>query len=990
MAITDRPMFRGAASPQQAAQATAQAKQGINDVMQSLNNEIDGAQNYEQVMNAIRGDEASVPERRAELAGIVGRDDAMQTPESVLTLVQPVVEMSTVDQGIGQLAQQQMQGEVSGPMAGGIMDMPVQKFQEAGAVKQATSAQLPELKTLKEYYDETLPAIQAIYGGSDARDMARGAALFGIADRGLRLAAGQSPAEAFAGIGQDLAQQAAGVSKAEQAIKAAALQQAGTDRAADRKLSGELIAKNLENQRKLAEQTPNSYIVTKDVTINVPQADGTTKPTLVPMRTMLSFTPADYAKLKANYPSLAQSLVSATDKQKENLLGQRTVLFPKAVTFNGLEYQPGTPYQVDISDIPEIEKLVGAPLIDGSDALNALLKTDTQTNYQVIDPEGITINGKSYKQGDTVALLPKTANLFEGRLAAAGAIDTQKVGPGQKQENYRVLAPNGVNIDGRTIASGDEVMLTAAQAASVPVGSLQLVEKAKTLKAFVPEDNLLYDKDGTISIFPDRAAYETAIASGNFTKDNQNKRFSTPQSLYKWDGQTNEVRPTMNPKEVKTAVADGFTTEKYTPQNDVRFKPNGEATVFDTKKPGALGTAISGGFTLTSAPTFDPKILYNVATGKADVARTAEDFVDMVKNQGFTNIAPPVVKGVNYDNDNNPMPYDNELQRRAAIENGFIYSNPDRPGEFKPETRFNDAGEKVVSRTLQEFGDNMAKGFYLTEKPEPGKITPASSRRTLLTLQKPISDGTASPEQISEFQMAISVIQGNPRLIYDGKEFKAVGGAIPPTVIDAVRSAKAKDPTFDDMGLLAEPAVEYTPDFPTLIQPGVDYAEALGGSGRFKQVIGRTADFLATFTPDFISSKTPAALSSILTQRDTRAAADDIFSLNTITITRSLGSIAGKENATLIARIEALQPDPYAFFTDPAGAKSKVENMIVQLEAVVESSKKIQSGSAYTQTQRTQAAEDVADIEFLISQYRELASGLQVKGGLIDPKDYIR
>ena len=981
MAITDRPMFRGAASPQQAAQATAQAKQGINDVMQNLNNEIDGAQNYEQVMNAIRGDEASVPERRAELAGIVGRDDAMQTPESVLTLVQPVVEMSTVDQGIGQLAQQQMQGEVSGPMAGGIMDMPVQKFQKAGAVKQATSAQLPELPTLKEYYDETLPAIQAIYGGSDARDMARGAALFGIADRGLRLAAGQSPAEAFAGIGQDLAQQAAGVSKAEQAIKAAALQQAGQDRAADRKLTGELLAKNLENQRKLAEQVPISYIVTQDTTVNVPREDGTTVPTLVPMRTMMSFTPADYNTLKQKYPTLAQNLVAATDTQKNALLGQRTVLFPKAVEFGGLTYKTGTPYQVNTSDIPEIEKLVGAPLIDGSNALATLLSPKpAPTNFVAL--EDITVNGRLIKKGEPVALSAEQANSPElsGKVAAAGTVDTQKRDEGVAQFNFRVQT--AFSSDGRDFEVGDEVSLTRAEANKAPTGALLEIEKGKTLKAYVPEDNILYDANGGINVFQTREEYTAAIKSGNFTKDNQNKSFSTPQYLYKWDGQTNEVRPTMNPKEVKTAVADGFTTEKYTPQNDVRFKPNGEATVFDTKKPGALATAISDGFTLTSAPTFDPKILYNVATGKADVARTAEDFVDMVKNQGFTNIAPPVVKGVNYDNDNNPMPYDNELQRRAAIENGFIYSNPDRPGEFKPETRFNDAGEKVVSRTLQEFGDNMAKGFYLTEKPEPGKITPASARRTLLTLQKPISDGVASPEQIAEFQMAITVIQGNPRLIYDGKEFKAVGGAIPPTVIDAVRSAKAKDPTFDDMGLLAEPPVEYTPDFPTLIQPGVDYSEALGGFGRIKQAIGRTVDFLGTFSP--------FEFSSILTQRDTRAAADDIFSLNTITITRSLGSIAGKENATLIARIEALQPDPYSMFTDPATAKSKIGNMIVQLEAIVESSKKIQSGSAYTQTQRTKAAEDVADIEFLISQYKELAQGLQVQGGLIDPRDYIR
>ena len=59
--------------------------------------------------------------------------------------------------------------------------------------------------------------------------------------------------------------------------------------------------------------------------------------------------------------------------------------------------KPGTPYQVDISDIPAIEKLVGGPLIDGSDALATLLKTDTQTNYQVTALKDITINGKFYQ-----------------------------------------------------------------------------------------------------------------------------------------------------------------------------------------------------------------------------------------------------------------------------------------------------------------------------------------------------------------------------------------------------------------------------------------------------------------------------------------------------------------------------------------------------------------------------------------------------------------
>ena len=80
--------------------------------------------------------------------------------------MQPVVEMSTVDQGIGQLAQDKMQDQVSGPMAGGIMDMPVQNSKRRGLSNR--HPQLPELKT-PGVLRRKLPAIQAIYGDSDAR-----------------------------------------------------------------------------------------------------------------------------------------------------------------------------------------------------------------------------------------------------------------------------------------------------------------------------------------------------------------------------------------------------------------------------------------------------------------------------------------------------------------------------------------------------------------------------------------------------------------------------------------------------------------------------------------------------------------------------------------------------------------------------------------------------------------------------------------------------
>ena len=81
------------------------------------------AEDFETMMNSVRGDEASVEQRRMELASLVGEEDAMKTPESVLALVQPVVQMSLVDEGIGGLAEQEMQEPVEGAMAGGIMSM---------------------------------------------------------------------------------------------------------------------------------------------------------------------------------------------------------------------------------------------------------------------------------------------------------------------------------------------------------------------------------------------------------------------------------------------------------------------------------------------------------------------------------------------------------------------------------------------------------------------------------------------------------------------------------------------------------------------------------------------------------------------------------------------------------------------------------------------------------------------------------------------------
>jgi|TARA_E500000305_G_scaffold111650_1_gene126498 hypothetical protein len=72
------------------------AEQGFAEMaggMQNMLSNIDSAGSTEEVINAMRGDEASLQERYSELADIVGEGDAKKTPESVLALVQPTFTM---------------------------------------------------------------------------------------------------------------------------------------------------------------------------------------------------------------------------------------------------------------------------------------------------------------------------------------------------------------------------------------------------------------------------------------------------------------------------------------------------------------------------------------------------------------------------------------------------------------------------------------------------------------------------------------------------------------------------------------------------------------------------------------------------------------------------------------------------------------------------------------------------------------------------------
>jgi hypothetical protein len=174
--------------------------------------DLENAQDYEQVINGIRGDTAPIEQRYTELAGIVGQEDAQQTPESVLALVQPVMLMASVDQGIGGLAMEEMNAPVEGAMAEGIMSTvnmgaqePTQglggpapvNFNQGGAVQYMQTGGVPVPQGLQDRFDYQ----RSLYGqilGQDSFDedlsaqeeLTKAQMLFDIAQGGLAFAAG--------------------------------------------------------------------------------------------------------------------------------------------------------------------------------------------------------------------------------------------------------------------------------------------------------------------------------------------------------------------------------------------------------------------------------------------------------------------------------------------------------------------------------------------------------------------------------------------------------------------------------------------------------------------------------------------------------------------------------------------------------------------------------------------------------------------------------
>ena len=250
---------------------------------------IDGAQDYQSLIDGIRGNQQPLEARYAELAGIVGEQDAMQTPESVLALTQPAIMMTeegAVNSGIGELMQgiagdTSMEGQM-GEGVGGLMmaqapepamhapmmeagNTPPVNFRQGGPVE-VQRLQAGGTPSAIERAKELQPAYQAYLSGGydpqaraadleEQRNMSKAQMLFDIAQAGLQFAGntqGGSIAERLANsaaatqLPQRIGERAAGMLSAKQAQTAekrqldmaarqAALQGAETEAAAQLK-----------------------------------------------------------------------------------------------------------------------------------------------------------------------------------------------------------------------------------------------------------------------------------------------------------------------------------------------------------------------------------------------------------------------------------------------------------------------------------------------------------------------------------------------------------------------------------------------------------------------------------------------------------------------------------------------------------------------------------------------------------------------------------
>ena len=124
-------------------------EEAVNEEAARSSQNVENATEFRDLMKAGWDDDADVEAYRARLAEVVGPDDAARTPDSVLALVQPTLQLAQLDQGIGALMQEELAEVGAEGGMGGIAELAT-KSAVADAMAAETGALVNRVGTMSQ------------------------------------------------------------------------------------------------------------------------------------------------------------------------------------------------------------------------------------------------------------------------------------------------------------------------------------------------------------------------------------------------------------------------------------------------------------------------------------------------------------------------------------------------------------------------------------------------------------------------------------------------------------------------------------------------------------------------------------------------------------------------------------------------------------------------------------------------------------------------
>lgn len=432
---------------------------------------IDAAEDYQTLIDGIRGNSMPLESRYQELAGLVGAQDAMSTPESVLALAQPTImmtEQGAMDSGIGEL----MQGisgsvDMEGPMEEGVGSLmaagagntppanfnqggpvEVRKFAPGGSVISEAQRMAPEFQ---KYFEGSVDQQARAEALKEQREMTQAQMLFDIAGTALNFAGntqGGSIAERLANsasqtqLTDKIGQRSAGLLQAKQAQAAedrqmrmaglqAGLGQAQTDESARRALE---LARAKSTASKPVSLAPGAQLFSADGTLLA------TNSTVTPKTTTLSAGQSVFDEKGVLIASMPAKPVTYTLSAGQAAYGADGELIVE---------RADKPQVINLSPGAIAYDINGRELARGAEkpAVTHLLGKD----QQLVGADGKVIaKGKVTKETVTLGPGQQVVNVADGSVIAKGpakfeAITMYSVVDGTvKKESVNVGTPEGL------------------------------------------------------------------------------------------------------------------------------------------------------------------------------------------------------------------------------------------------------------------------------------------------------------------------------------------------------------------------------------------------------------------------------------------------------------------------------------------------------------------------------------------------------------------